>query len=215
MVEVIPAILTENARLAEELIARCDGIVRRVQLDIIDGVFANNTTIKPQDLKKINVSLGYDFHLMVKDPIFWVEACRKAAGDRIIAQIEMMESQEAFVKEVQSKDLRVGLALDLDTPVSELQLDVLRNVDVVLVMSVKAGFGGQKFDPIALGKISELNEIRLTERIPFRICVDGGETEEVADDSFWTGADEIVVGQRLFKGDLAANIKRFESASVK
>lgn len=213
MVEIIPSILTNNATEAVELLGRCDGVTNRVQIDIVDGVFANNKTIDPANLGTPDLSVGLDFHLMVKEPVNWVEKCANTGADRIIGQIEMMESQIEFVKRVQEMDLRVGLAIDLNTPVSAFDPVVLNDLDMVLVMTVKAGFGGQKFVPAALDKVRELDEIRIRDRTPFRICVDGGETEDVVDDTNFAGADEVVFGRRLFKGDLGENIKKFELAA--
>ncbi len=214
MVEIIPAVLTDSPSEALELIRRCDGVTGRVQIDIIDGVFADNKTIDPAVLTSLDVSLGYDFHLMVKEPINWIEKCALASAERIIGQIEMMNSQEEFVDKVQSKNLRVGLAVDLETPVAKIQKDILNIIDVVLVMSVKAGFGGQKFNTSVLSKIKELDLIRTEQRSAFRICVDGGETEEVIDDTYYEGADEVVIGRRLFNGDLESNIRRMKEAAI-
>lgn len=195
------------------MISQCEGATHRVQIDVVDGVFADNKTVDPADLGRLETSMGVDFHLMVKDPISWVPECVDTGADRIIGQIEMMESQSKFVDEVQSKNLRVGLAINLDTPVSKIDQSLFSRLDVVLVMSVKAGFGGQEFDKRALSKIKELNKIRIEEKSPFRICVDGGETEDVVDDSYYDGADEVVVGRRLFRGNMAENIKNFKEAS--
>ena len=214
-VEIIPSILTSNVKEALDMITVCEGVVRRVQIDIVDGFFADNRTIDPANLGILDTSLGLDFHLMVKEPINWIEKCANAGADRIIGQIEMMESQVEFVKRVQLTNLRVGLAIDLATPVSKLDPVILTDLDVVLVMSVKAGFGGQKFDARALDKIKKLAEIRIRDRTPYRICVDGGETEKVIDESTYEGADEIVIGRRLFRSDLAGNIEKMQLASQK
>lgn len=214
MVEIIPSILTKDTKEAREMIMKCDGLCRRVHVDIIDGIFANNVTIKPKEINNLDVFLGIDFHLMVNEPIDWIEKCMGVGADRIIAQIEMMESQAKFVEEVEKHNLRLGLAIDLDTPVSKIDESLFEKLDVVLVMSVKAGFGGQKFEISALEKVKELNEIRIKKNTPFRICVDGGETEDVIDDTVLDGADEVVIGRRLFEGGIAANIKEMQSASL-
>lgn len=214
MVEIIPSILTKDPDEAVEMIKRCDGVVQRVQIDVVDGIFANNVTVKPWELKNLNVFLGLDFHLMVNEPIDWVERCLGVGADRIIGQIEMMSSQIDFVKKVEEKNLRLGLAIDLDTSVSKIDESLFEKLDVILVMSVKAGFGNQKFEIRALDKIKELNAIRVKNKTPFRICIDGGETEDVIDDSVFDGADEIVVGRRLFKGDIKENIELFKNASL-
>lgn len=215
MIEIIPAILTNDLKEVEykmRVVNETENI-HRVQIDIIDGQFVDNKTIDPSFLVGIDTNLSLDFHLMVKEPINWVEKCANAGADRIIGQIEMMESQIDFVAKVQETNLYVGLAVDLNTSLSELDPVVLTNVDVVLVMAVKAGWGGQKFDKRVLDKIKELDEIRVRDKTPFRICVDGGETEDVVDETHFAGADEVVVGSRLFNGDIADNIKRFETAA--
>ncbi len=213
MVEIIPSILTNNVTEARDLISKYDGVVRRVQIDIVDGLFANNKTIDPTALNGMDVNLGLDFHLMVKNPINWIEKCINAGADRIVGQIEMMESQVKFVNQVQYSNLRVGLAIDLNTPVNSVDLSLFPLLDVVLVMSVKAGFGGQEFQGSALEKVRELSEIRINQKCAYRICMDGGESEEFIDDSVFDGADEIVIGRSLFRGDIQDNIKRLEKVS--
>ena len=101
MVEVIPTILTSDAREAEEKIRRLEGLVKKVQIDIIDGVFAGNRTIEPAAVEEIDSSLALDFHLMTKEPREWVEKAVRAGADRIIGQIEMMADQVAFLGKVQ------------------------------------------------------------------------------------------------------------------
>lgn len=221
MIDIIPAILTDGAA---ELTAKVkiindasylDGVtVRKIQIDVIDGVFVNNRTIDPANMVGLETDLGLDFHLMVKEPVSWVEKCANAGADRIIGQIEMMKSQMEFVDKVQETGLYVGLAVDIETPISRLDPTILSNVDVVLLMAVKAGWGGQAFDERVLNKIKELDEIRSRDKTPFKICVDGGVTESVIDDTYRAGADEVVIGKRLFDGDLAENLKRLEKAAL-
>lgn len=220
MVDIIPAILTDNVSELEEKLRRIEEAVnanganiRRVQIDIIDGEFVDNRTVDPANVIGIDTSLSLDFHLMVKEPVNWVEKCANAGADRIIGQIEMMKSQVGFVGKVQETGLYVGLAIDLITPVSELDPLVLTNIDVILVMAVKAGWGGQGFEKKALAKVAELDEIRSRDNTPFKICVDGGETESVIDETHFAGADEVVIGKRLFAGNIAENIKKLELAA--
>lgn len=220
MVEIIPAILTDDLKEVEEKLKRIEEAadlsgakLHRVQIDIIDGEFVDNRTIDPSNIVGIDTNLSLDFHLMVKEPINWVEKCANAGADRIIGQIEMMSSQVDFVGKVQETNLYVGLAVDIGSPISKLDAVVLTNVDVILLMAVKAGFGGQKFDKRVLDKIKELDEIRARDNTPFRICVDGGETEENIDETHFAGADEIVIGKRLFNGDLKTNVEKMQKAA--
>src|SRR3989304_6370901 len=101
MIEIIPSILTNDSKELVDKLGICEGIVERVQIDIIDGVFASNKTIDPSALFSLETELKLDFHLMVKEPINWVEKCVSAGADRIIAQVEMMENQVDYVGKVQ------------------------------------------------------------------------------------------------------------------
>lgn len=212
MIEIIPAILTDNLQEVREKLLLIDGNVKRVQIDIIDGVFAGNTTVTPQNLIGVDTEAEIDFHLMVDDPIKWVDACAQAQAERIIAHIEMMPSQREFVEMVTALGIDVGLAIDLNSPVESIDKSILTDIDVVLVMSVEAGFGGQKFDPNCIDKIRELEAIKRQDATPFKICVDGGETLDTVDDVVAAGADEVVIGRRLFEGNINDNISKFKLA---
>lgn len=215
MVQIIPAILTNNPQELEEMISKAEGVVDRVQIDIVDGQFAKNRTIDPAVLAEVETNLKLDFHLMVKEPINWVEKCAAGAADRIIGQVELMRSQIDFVGKVQEVGAAVGLALDINTSVSDLDPVILTNLDVVLVMSVAAGFGGQKFDERALDKIKRLGEIRKKDKTPFKIMDDGGIVFSKIDDTRRAGVDEVAIGRRIFQGDIAQNIERFKKAAYK
>ena len=215
MIEIIPSILTNDPKELADKLEICEGVVDRVQIDIIDGVFASNKTIDPSALFSLETELKLDFHLMVKEPINWVEKCVRAGADRIIAQIEMMENQVDYVGKVQEVGGGVGLAVDLKTEIDSLDSVILTNLDVVLVMSVPAGFGGQKFDPSALLRVNSLDTKRIRDSIPFRICVDGGVTIENIGRVRKEGVDEVSIGKRLFDGNLEDNIKKYRNAAYK
>lgn len=222
MIEIIPAILSANITEVESMLKTIVSAVevngakiKRAQIDVIDGVFVDNKTIDPSLLSNLDTTLNLDFHLMVNEPINWIEKCANAGADRIIGQIEMMGSQIDFVGKVQQAGLQIGLAVDLETPIAKLDPVVLTNTDVILLMAVRAGWGGQEFDRRVLSKIRDLDEIRVRDRTPFKICVDGGETESVIDDTYFAGADEVVIGRRLYKGDLATNINKMQEAANK
>jgi ribulose-phosphate 3-epimerase len=211
--KVVPAILTSDINELKSTLQRCEGIVDRVQIDIIDGVFADNKTIDPASLESIETELFLDFHLMVKEPVNWVERCARAGGARIIGQIEHMANQIEFIEKVQEVGAEAGLAVDLPTAVSTLELTAISSVDCVLVMSVPAGFGEQEFDASALLKVKELNKIRDRDGMSFSIIDDGGITFETVDDTKRVGVDEVAIGRRLFEGDLKENIERMIKAA--
>lgn len=212
-IQIIPSLLTNSPQELRELIRQAEGEVNRVHIDIIDGVYADNKTIDPSAMENIETNLLIDFHLMVDDPVNWVEKCIRAGADRIVAQIEMMGDQSEFVEKVTQAGVGLGLAIDLNSDVNEIDETLLGSLDVVLVMSVQAGFGGQEFHKEALDKIAELDRIRKENGYTYTICDDGGITVEVIDDVRREGADEAVVGRRLFKGDLGKNVEEFIDAS--
>ncbi len=213
MIKIIPSILTNNPEEAREMLSRCEGVVERVSIDIIDGKFAENKTIDPSVFTDIDTNLKLDFHLMVVEPVNWIERCVRAGADRIIGQIEQMEDQVEFVGKVQETGLYIGLGVDLTTPIENLDATILTSLDVVLVMSVAAGFGGQEFDSEALDKIKKLDEIRARDDTPFEIQDDGGVTLETVYNVHKIGADEVSIGRRIFEGNLAKNLEKFQMAA--
>lgn len=204
--EIIPSILTNDPVELKNLIEECEGVVERVSIDIIDGRFVNNKTIDPSLLSDIETILKIDYQLMVTEPIHWVERCIRGSADRIIGHIEMMANQVEFVAKAQEVGTHIGLAVNLETPISNLDSMVLSDLDVVLVMSASVGFGGQSFNAHALEKIKELKKIRDAGNYHFRIHVDGGVNEESIYNVCEAGADEVSIGRRIFKGSLSTNI---------
>jgi ribulose-phosphate 3-epimerase len=110
---------------------------------------------------------------------------------------------------------KIGLAIDIDTPVSDIDSTILNNLDAILLMSYPAGVGGQPFDPKVLDKIKKLDGIRARDETPFKICVDGGITEKTIRQVRQAGADEVAVGRIIFEGDLKENLLRFKEAAYK
>ena len=209
MVEVIPAVLTNSFEEACEMLAKAEGVVDRVSIDIIDGKFAANKTIDPGVIVDIETNLNLDFQLMVVEPIKWVEKCVNAGADRVIGHVEQMGSQQEFVDKVLDSGTKVGLGLDIDTPVTQIDPALFSVLDVILVMSVPAGFGGQSFREEALDKIESLYRIRDEYKATFRIQDDGGVTFEFIDDVRIAGVDEVSIGRRIFEGNLSQNIKKY------
>jgi ribulose-phosphate 3-epimerase len=214
MLTIIPAILTSQEQELEKLLSQVKGKADRVQIDIIDGVFAKNKTIDPQVLQKINPPIALDFQLMVDEPIDWLKKCLRLSNhqeDRIIGQIEMMDDQVEFVEKVEETEALPGLGVDLTTPIADLNKDLLARVEVVLLMSVRAGFGGQKFDSRVWPKIAKLAKIRKEGNLDFKICVDGGADRKVISALVDQGVDEVAIGRRIFKGDVEKNMASYQA----
>ncbi len=210
MVQIIPAILTNNPEDAKGLLLKAEGLVEKVQIDIIDGVFADNKTIFPESLENVETDLLFDYHLMVKDPVNWVEKAVRGQAERVIGQVEMMSDQTEFISKVTSVGLKVGLGIDIDTPVSAIDESLMSDLDVVLLMSVKAGFGGQQFDLRVWDKIKEIVVLKAKHSAKFEICVDGGITKELYNDMDKAGVTEVAVGRRIFGDNLKENLEMFK-----
>ena len=207
MVKIIPSILTGDPEEVRAFLDEAQDVAKRIQIDIIDGVFSSGKTIEPILLKDYDLSFEVDYHLMVKDPINWVEKCVDGQGDRIIGEVEMMNDQMEFIKKVQAVGLEVGLALDLETSPEVLSDEVLQSLDVVLLMSRKAGFESHTFELSTFDKIKEIVNKRNILSHRFKICIDGGVTDQLIADLAKAGVDEAIVGKKIFEGDLAENIK--------
>ncbi|HWA52395.1 MAG TPA: hypothetical protein VG895_05070 [Patescibacteria group bacterium] len=207
--KIIPAILTDDISELTSLENKAEGIVDRIQIDVIDNKFANNSTVDPAVLKNITTVLNLDFHLMVKDPVEWVEHCVPNSANRMIGQIEFMQNQMEFVDKVKATTTEAGLAIDLDTPIEKVSQNVLPKLDVLLLMSVKAGFGGQEFDLSVFDKIKAANELRHKLNLNFKLLVDGGVTVELVHEMESLGVDEVAVGKRIFEPSLVDNLKLF------
>lgn len=211
MLTIIPAILTSDPKELEQKIKLAESHLERVQIDIIDGIFADNKTIGISEISSLKTSLKLDAHLMVKEPLAWVEGLANAGVERIIGQIEMMGNQEEFVERVRDRGRISGLAIDLLTSVSEISPIAVAKAGVILIMSVKAGFVGQEFEEVSLEKVREIREIRENKGWEFRICLDGGINRENIRKVKEAGADEIVLGHSLYDGDISANLKNLQN----
>lgn len=197
MVRVIPDVLSQNAEEVSEKVEKVKGFAELFHVDIIDGVFADNFTVSPADLRAVDFGkIKLDLHLMVDDPMAWVEESVSLSPSRLISQIERMGSQKTYVDWVEGYDVKAGLAVDLFTPISSLERDVLGDVSVVLLMSVKAGASGQVFDESVVDKIKELRGFYTGD-----IVVDGGINPKTAWIVEKAGASEVAVNSYLWQGD--------------
>lgn len=174
-IEIVPAILTKDPFELQQKLESLEGIAPKVQIDVVDGVFAANKTFDLAVLKNFEHSLKMDLHLMVKQPIDWISRSRDVVADRVIAQVEMMADINKFLEEVATSGMEVGLALDLETTIEKIPVNIYPQLDSVLLMAVHAGFSGQQFDTRVLAKIEKVREI-LGDLV--EIAVDGGLNEE-------------------------------------
>jgi ribulose-phosphate 3-epimerase len=197
---IIPAVLDNSTQAVREKVNKVKGLVKRVQVDVIDGVFADNLTVTPADLVDVDFRpLAVDFHLMVEDPESYVDECALlrggSVGVRIVGQIERMGSQEKFITRGHEAGCQMGLAIDLYTPVSSIDQKLFTKLDCVLVMSVKAGFSGQHFVHTISKKIEKL----IHSGYDGEIVDDGGEDPKHILLSKAAGATSFAVGSYLWQ----------------
>ncbi len=171
-----------------------------VQIDIIDGIFAEEKTIKIGEIKELKEleGLRLDFHLMVSEPVLLVDICRGVGGYRVIGQVEMMNDQEEFVRMVRDRKMLAGLAIDLETPVKAIEKKLFKELDCVLVMTIVAGASGRSFQRKALKKIKKLKSLS-EKHGGFNIAVDGGLNKETVVDCVKAGANHLGVTSAIFR----------------
>ncbi len=198
--QIIPTILTNSPEELEKKINFLRSKTDWVQIDVVDGKFAPNRTFPLEWLNNYqDKNLFWEVHLMVKNPFSWVEKCNFVLAQRVVGQIEFMNDQLDFIDRVESEGMEAGLAIDLPTSLELLNQEALFRVNLVLILSVKAGFGGQKFDPNSLKKIKELVKTRQSLNANFKIGVDGGVTPELFDPIQSAGGDICYIGSSFWK----------------
>lgn len=177
-----------------------------LHFDVMDGIFVPSISFGMPVLESIRpgTSLVCDAHLMITEPIRYIEAFAKAGADLITIHLEACEDVEATIAKIRECGCKVGISICPETPVSSLK-DLVDKVDMVLVMSVHPGFGGQKFIPESLDKIRELKTMLDAKGLDVDIQVDGGIYTTNVAEVIEAGANIIVAGSAVFKGDTAQN----------
>jgi len=211
-IEIAPSILDADfARLADEIAAVEAAGVNMLHLDIMDGHFVPNITIGPPVIAKLRkVSrLVFDSHLMISEPAKYARRFIEAGVNHITFHIEAADEPEELIDELRKQDVTAGICLNPETPVEAIR-QVAPLCDMVLVMTVHPGFGGQKFMPEAAKKIVEIRKFVGPE---IRIEVDGGIDPQTAPIVVSYGADTLVAGHAIFsKSDHVAAIEAIREA---
>jgi ribulose-phosphate 3-epimerase len=199
--KIAPSILSADfSRLGEEVRAVEVAGADVIHVDVMDGHFVPNITIGPvvvEGLKKIT-SLPLDTHLMIQEPDRYVEAFARAGSNWITVHAEVCKDLHQTIKRIRELKVRPGVVINPDTPLKALD-SILGEVDLVLIMSVHPGFGGQGFIPSALDKVARLKKIVEREHYPIEIEVDGGIKLDNVEGVSKAGGDIFVLGTGIFK----------------
>ncbi|MGA0544588.1 ribulose-phosphate 3-epimerase [Brevundimonas sp. VNH65] len=215
---ICPSILASDfARLGEEVAALERAGADWVHVDVMDGHFVPNLTIGPDVVKALrpHTSLPFDVHLMVAPVDPWLEAYRAAGADVLSVHPESGPHLHRTLGRIRDLGAKAGVVFNPGTPLSILE-EVVDLVDLVLIMSVNPGFGGQKFIDSALNKIGRARAILDAAGSPAHLQVDGGVVAANAGACVAAGADALVAGSFVFKGGpdaYAANIAALKSAA--
>lgn len=180
-----------------------------LHLDVMDGSFVPNISFGVPVIKSFRraTSAFFDTHLMIDEPIRYIDDFVSAGSDMITVHYEACKDVEKTIDYIKSKSVKAGVAIKPGTPVEEIER-LIPNIDMVLVMSVEPGFGGQEFMPEALEKIKQVKEICTRLGRDIYIQVDGGINTDNAGLAVSAGANVIVAGSAVFKNDIAANVKK-------
>tara|TARA_Y100001970_G_scaffold153026_1_gene187442 strand:+ start:1012 stop:1671 length:660 start_codon:yes stop_codon:yes gene_type:complete len=216
-IQISPSILSADfSQLGNEIRRLEKAGADLIHVDVMDGHFVPNLTIGPPVIKalKKDCSIKFDVHLMISPVHKYIEAYSDAGADIITIHPEATKDLLASISKIKELKKKVGVSLNPETKVSVIK-DYLNQIDLVLIMSVNPGFGGQKFMPEVLDKIKELKNIQKEENIDFDIEIDGGINFENSKIAVAAGANILVSGTTIFKsnnGDIKKNIDLLKSS---
>ena len=210
-IQISPSILSADfSKLGEDIRRLEESGADMIHVDVMDGHFVPNLTIGPPVIKSLRkyTKLPFDVHLMINPVHKYIKNYSDAGADIITFHPEATENISETINLIKSLDKKVGISLNPNTEI-KAAVDFLNQIDLVLIMSVYPGFGGQKFIKDVIKKIKDLDEIRIQQNYNFKIEIDGGINFETSKLAVQAGVDILVSGTTVFKennGDLKKNI---------
>ena len=210
-IQISPSILSADfSQLGNEIKRLEEGGADMIHVDVMDGHFVPNLTIGPPVIKSLrkHTKLFFDVHLMISPVHKYIKDYADAGADIITIHPEATENLENSINHIKKLNKKVGVSLNPDTKISIIS-DLLEKIDLVLIMSVFPGFGGQKFMPEVVEKIKNLKKIQKEKKLSFDIEVDGGINFQNSKIVIEAGANILVSGTTIFKennGDIKKNI---------
>jgi ribulose-phosphate 3-epimerase len=200
MIKIAPSILSANfAKLGMEIKDVENGGADYIHVDVMDGHFVPNITIGPLIVEAIRpvTKLPLDVHLMIEEPDNYINEFVRAGADIITVHVEACRHLHRTIQLIKSHGIKAGVVLNPHTPIESIQ-HVLEDIDMVLLMTVNPGFGGQAFIPQVLPKIRQLSAMIKEKQLPIEIEVDGGINEETAKLCVEAGATVLVAGSAIY-----------------
>jgi len=215
-IQISPSILSADfSELGNEIKRLEKGGADMIHVDVMDGHFVPNLTIGPPVIKalKKNSKILFDVHLMISPVHKYIEDYSNAGADIITIHPEATDNLKSSILKIKELNKKAGVSLNPETNINVV-LSELDKIDLILIMSVNPGFGGQKFMPEVLTKIKELKKIRDERKLDFDIEIDGGINFENSKKAIEAGANILVSGTTVFKsnnGDIKKNIELLKS----
>jgi len=211
MIKIAPSLLSADFANLERDIKELEYLeADMLHLDMMDGTFVPNITFGPDQIKMLRdkTDMIFDAHMMIQNPDRFIHQIAKAGADIITVHQEATLHLHRSIQLIKNEGIKVGVSLNPATPVETLKY-VLDDIDMILLMSVNPGFGGQKFIPGVLEKIAKTKEMIGDRKID--IQVDGGVNDITGKECVQAGANILVAGSYIFKGEKAENIKRLKN----